>query len=160
MGTTDCKARSALQQLTPVLEQKGVINMQVHECVSFLLIQNEQILLEKRSKNKACDPNLIAIPGGHIEENESKGQALIREIKEELGVIPGTYYYLCSLYHPTTELQLIHYYVVSSWSGDISALEADNVYWSYFSKNIVDTEVDKVAISEYLRLASSNVEMF
>ena len=40
--------------------------MQVYECVSFLLIQNEQILLEKRSKNKACDPNLIAIPGGHI----------------------------------------------------------------------------------------------
>ncbi len=143
-----------------MLEPKGILNMQVHECVSFLLILNGKILLEKRSKNKVCDPNLIAIPGGHIEENESQEVALVREITEELGIVPETYNYLCSLYHPTTELQLIHYYVVSLWSGDISALEADEVYWSSFSEIKVDTDVDKIAISEYLRLASSNVIRF
>lgn len=62
--------------------------MQVHECVSFLLIEDGKILLEKRAEDKATDPGLIAIPGGHIESGESQLQTLFREMKEELDVTP------------------------------------------------------------------------
>ncbi|MDW6004583.1 NUDIX hydrolase [Vibrio mangrovi] len=134
--------------------------MQVHECVSFLLVEDEQVLLEKRSKFKECDPEIIAIPGGHIEQGESQQEALLREIQEELGVIPKSYSYLCSLYHPTTELQLLHYYVVSKWDGDISSFEADEVFWCELSEAQVDTLADKVAMSEYHRLKGNPALQF
>lgn len=51
--------------------------------ISLLLIVNKnRYLLFRRTDN-----NLFALPGGHIEGNETPVDALIREIKEELGVI-------------------------------------------------------------------------
>ncbi|WP_434340982.1 NUDIX hydrolase [Motilimonas cestriensis] len=128
--------------------------MKTHPCASFLLIKDGQVLLEKRSEHKACDPNLVAIPGGHLEVGESTEQGLLREIKEELGVQAQQFVHICSLYHPSTELQLIHYYAVLSWLGDIAAFEADAVYWRSFAdaKYELDTDADKLALSEYLRL--------
>ncbi|BDR16122.1 hypothetical protein VspSTUT11_40980 [Vibrio sp. STUT-A11] len=91
--------------------------MKVHECVSFILVKNSQILLETRAKDKDTDPGAIAIPGGHMEPGEDQTQTLFRELKEELNVTPQSFLYLCSLYHPTIELQLIHYYIVTEWEG-------------------------------------------
>lgn len=128
--------------------------MHAHECVSFLLIDEDNILLEKRSMTKESDPGLIAIPGGHIEAGESQQEALVRELDEELTVTPLTSVYLCSLYHPTTtELQLIHYYVIPSWTGEISAQEAEAVSWHPIVDAPVDVVADRIALGEYLRLA-------
>lgn len=126
--------------------------MELHECVSFLLVDSGKVLLEKRSVSKETDPGAIAIPGGHIERGESRVQALIRELKEELDITPITHQYLCSLYHPTGELQLIHYYAINSWKGDIRVLEADEVAWHPIVSASVVLEADKVALSEYQRL--------
>ncbi|SBS31852.1 CTP pyrophosphohydrolase [Marinomonas spartinae] len=127
----------------------------ISECVSFLLIQDEQVLLEKRADDKASDPSLIAIPGGHIEPGESQLDTLIRELKEELDVIPDSHHYLCSLYHPTNELQLIHYYVIPSWTGQIKSLEAETVFWHEMQSAPIDVAADVVAVSEYFRVYSS-----
>lgn len=127
----------------------------VSECVSFLLIRDEQILLEKRADDKASDPGLIAVPGGHIESGESQLEALVRELKEELDVVPDSHRYLCSLYHPTDELQLIHYYVIPSWTGEIKSLEAAAVFWHDMQNAPIDVAADGVAVSEYLRVYSS-----
>ncbi|KAA8678698.1 NUDIX hydrolase [Vibrio gigantis] len=122
--------------------------MDVHECVSFILLNESQVLLEKRSESKETDPSLITIPGGHIEHGENQVQALFRELDEELNVTPTEYSFLCSLYHPTKELQLIHYFIVSDWKGDITAQEADSVEW--YSLNIapVGIAADGVALKE------------
>ncbi len=125
------------------------IRMEVHDCVSFILVDSGNILLEKRSETKETDPGLIAIPGGHIEEGESKEQALIRELNEELNVFPESYGYLCSLYHPTTELQLIHYYVVTKWSGEMRVQEADEIVWYSSVSAPLSIEADQLALFEY-----------
>lgn len=125
----------------------------LHPCVSFLLIEDDRILLEKRALTKESDPGLVAIPGGHIEKGESQEEALYREIEEELKVEALSSTYLCSLYHPTTELQLIHYYVISSWHGDIEAIEADEVFWQPIRKCDLDIAADNIALKEYLRLS-------
>jgi mutator protein MutT len=117
-----------------------------------MLIDGDRVLLEKRTKDKACDPDITAIPGGHVELGESQHQTLVREVIEELNVVPEQYHHLCSLYHPTSELQLLHYYVVTQWRGDIAALEADEVYWSTLHSAPVDTDADRVALTEYARL--------
>lgn len=132
--------------------------MTVHECVSFLLTDDSSMLLEKRKEDKATDPGTINIPGGHIEQGESHVDALYRELDEELGVIPLKYHFLCSLYHPTTELQLIHYYVVSEWQGDLVALEAEQVTWHRIDlDNPVEIASDKLAVLEYIRMKNSGV---
>ncbi len=126
--------------------------MKVHECVSFMLIKDSEILLETRASDKETDPGAIAIPSGHMEPDETKQQALFRELKEELNVTPQSFVYLCSLYHPTTELQLIHYYVVPEWKGKIECHEAECVDWYSVINSPVGTEVDKIALKELQRM--------
>ncbi|WP_112480380.1 NUDIX hydrolase [Vibrio variabilis] len=126
--------------------------MAVHECVSFILLRGSKLLLEKRSNTKETDPGLITIPGGHIEKGETKIQALVRELEEELCIVPIDSEYLCSLYHPTTELQLIHYFIVKDWKGDISVQEADDVGWYTITGAPVGIDADRVALSELQRV--------
>lgn len=128
--------------------------MDVHECVSFILLKKSQVLLEKRSESKETDPGLITIPGGHIEHGESQVQALFRELDEELNVVPIHYKYLCSIYHPTKELQLIHYFIVSDWKGDITAQEADSVAWYSLNTDLVGIAADSVALKEVERVGN------
>ncbi|MCC2999901.1 NUDIX hydrolase [Vibrio furnissii] len=131
--------------------------MDVFECVSFMLVNDGKILLEKRSASKTHDPNMVAIPGGHIEVGESQTDALLRELDEELAVLPQQSVYLCSLYHPTGELQLLHYYVIPQWCGEIACHEAEAVFWADIDPSAVETDADRLAILEYQRLYASGV---
>ncbi|WP_159651119.1 NUDIX hydrolase [Vibrio atypicus] len=126
--------------------------MKQHECVSFILLKDKQVLLEKRAIDKATDPGLITIPGGHIEQGETQLQALVRELDEELTIAPIQYHYLCSLYHPICELQLIHYYVISKWQGELTALEAETVQWYPVDSAPVGIEADSIALQEIKRV--------
>ncbi|PTP78098.1 NUDIX hydrolase [Vibrio splendidus] len=126
--------------------------MDVYECVSFILLNESQVLLEKRSESKETDPGLITIPGGHIEHGENLVQTFFRELDEELNVVPIDYQYLCSLYHPTKELQLIHYFIVSDWEGDITAQEADDVKWYSLGSAHVGIAADGIALKEVERI--------
>ncbi|MDP2487957.1 NUDIX domain-containing protein [Vibrio splendidus] len=126
--------------------------MDVYECVSFILLNESQVLLEKRSESKETDPGLITIPGGHIEHGENQVQTLFREIDEELNVVPIDYQYLCSLYHPTKELQLIHYFVVTQWEGEITAQEADSIAWYSLNTAPVGIAADGIALREVERV--------
>lgn len=129
--------------------------MKVHECVSFILVKNSQILAERRAKDKDTDPGAIAIPGGHMEPGEDQTQTLFRELKEELNVTPQSFLYLCSLYHPTIELQLIHYYIVTEWEGDLECYEAESIDWYTPNNAPVGTEVDRIALQELTRLKNT-----
>ncbi|MCV6605235.1 MAG: NUDIX domain-containing protein [Porticoccaceae bacterium] len=128
--------------------------IEVYPCVSFLLAGEQGVLLERRAADKKLDPGLVAIPGGHMESGESQLQTLERELREELAVQPLSSHYLCSLYHPTSELQLIHYYVVAAWAGEIQSLEAEAVFWCQLENAPaqMDIDADKTAMDEYVRL--------
>jgi 8-oxo-dGTP diphosphatase len=54
----------------------------IHVLARGLIIDDGHILLT-RPKNR---PQLTYIPGGHVEMGETSQQALIRELKEELGI--------------------------------------------------------------------------
>jgi 8-oxo-dGTP diphosphatase len=57
-----------------------------HKCVGAILVKEGQILLGKRAPNRAFYPDVWDILGGHVEVNERPEDALIRELKEEIGV--------------------------------------------------------------------------
>lgn len=51
-----------------------------------ILIRAGQVFLVHRSPSKARYPNVWDFPGGHLEPGENSRQALVRELREELGV--------------------------------------------------------------------------
>ena len=127
--------------------------MPFHECVSFILIDKEKVLLEKRREDKEIDPGLIMIPGGHVNDGETEQQALDREILEELGIKAIQSEYVCTLIHKTTEIQKIHYYWVRSWAGSIQPFEAASVFWHPLTDaDRLDIIPDRIALAEYRRL--------
>ena len=53
----------------------------------FIFNENEEVLLQRRSKYKKMWPNLWDVTvGGHVLSGEFGREALIREVKEELGI--------------------------------------------------------------------------
>ena len=54
---------------------------------AFIINDKGEVLLQKRSKNKKMWPDLWDVTaGGHVDSGEFGRQALIREVKEELGL--------------------------------------------------------------------------
>ena len=58
-----------------------------HREVGVIIInEKEELLLEKRAASKKQSPNKWAICAGHIEAGDVPQRAIIREIKEEIGI--------------------------------------------------------------------------
>ncbi|MCH2041048.1 MAG: NUDIX domain-containing protein [Saccharospirillaceae bacterium] len=132
--------------------------MEFAECVSFILIQDGAVLVEKRRSDKEFDPSLLMVPGGHMEAGEDQLETLARELEEELNIEARSAGYVCSLVHTAesdsaSEVQRLHYYLVSDWRGDIEALEAEAVYWLNLDElSQLDAEPDRIAVAEACRL--------
>ena len=67
--------------------KKGLWHRAVY---AFVIDEKGNVLLQKRSSQKRLWPNLWDVTvGGHVESGEFGRQALIREVKEELGIEIG-----------------------------------------------------------------------
>jgi 8-oxo-dGTP diphosphatase len=60
--------------------------MAVRACVGGLLVRDQSILLLHRRGDRAWYPDVWDIPGGHVEPEETVTEALVRELREELGI--------------------------------------------------------------------------
>lgn len=71
----------------------------VAPATNVLIIRDGKVLLSRRANTSWLNGHLC-LPGGHVEEGETPQQALIREIKEELGVTvrEDELKFLCSVY--------------------------------------------------------------
>ena len=130
--------------------------MRLVECIAFMLIQEGQILAEKRKPTKRVMPGAVALPGGHIEARESPEEALYREMQEEVGLVPIEVVYVCTLLHRAQEFRKLHYFAVTRWEGALTLQEAEAVVWIPLNAlEPLDLDVDKIAVQEYLRVYTS-----
>ena len=60
---------------------KAIFKSAVH----MIICKNNKLLVQKRKGSKLW-PGYYALPAGHIDENETQYDALVREAKEELGI--------------------------------------------------------------------------
>ena len=65
-------------QKQAILDNKEIV-------VSAVIINNDQVFVQKRSASRKLFPNCWDVVGGHVEANEDIYSALKREIKEETG---------------------------------------------------------------------------
>ena len=88
--------------------------------VAGILLRGDRVLLVKRAASRAFYPGVWDLPGGHSEEGEAPEQTLVRELAEELGVVPIKQEKLP--FHSVTEGPL-HCYNVTQWTGSPSNLQ-------------------------------------
>lgn len=83
--------------------------------VGALLVRKGKLLLGKRSPTKKEWPNAWDVPGGHVEDGESFEAALLREIMEEVGVVPLDYRVLAD--YVLSEIEPYRIFRVDRWAG-------------------------------------------
>ena len=104
--------------------------MKTVDTVSFILIKDGKVLVERRRLDRVNDPGAVVVPGGHVEPGESHQEALKRELREELGLDGSDFSFLDKmLCESTTEYQMNHWYICRDWCGTPVASEAEELFY-------------------------------
>ena len=118
----------------------------VHHIVAGIIVGTDRILLGKRSPERAFFPNVWDVFGGHIEPGEQPEQTLVREVEEELGILPTRWTDLETITelvpehdgNPSYDL-IVHFYCVTAWSGtpvNMQPHEHTTIQWFSFAEAI------------------------
>jgi 8-oxo-dGTP diphosphatase len=92
--------------------------------VNALLMRDRTVLLARRGPHRKAYPGLWSFPGGHVEPNETLDEALIRELREEIGVTPTHCVSAGSIADPN-DPAIYHMYAVTAWDGGEPAMIGD-----------------------------------
>jgi 8-oxo-dGTP diphosphatase len=90
------------------------------EIVNAVLLQDNRVLLARRSLRRRAYPGLWSFPGGHVEPGETLEQALLREAGEEIGIVPVVYAVCSRIIEPDAthpSAPTYHLYAVTQWEG-------------------------------------------
>jgi 8-oxo-dGTP diphosphatase len=95
-----------------------------------LLCCQGRLLLGKRSVRRLAYPGVWDLPGGHVEPGETAEQALVRELREELGVTAIQLREWVVLRAPamgdeTAHTLRMHLFLVTRWDGKPRNLQPD-----------------------------------
>lgn len=85
--------------------------------VNGLLLAHGKVLLARRSLRRKAYAGLWSFPGGHIEPGETLEQALVRELREEMGIVPVAFDALATIADPNAPATY-HLYAVTQWQGE------------------------------------------
>jgi mutator protein MutT len=129
------------------------MRMHVEKLVAMLMVKNKKLLAEVRKTKNDFGSGATWIPGGHVEKGETNEQAFHRELKEEMEIIPQTFFELCTLpWEHKGKKYSITFFVCSKWKGEIQNNEAANLIW--INENEIeklDEEVDREAYRMFLK---------
>jgi 8-oxo-dGTP diphosphatase len=121
--------------MTPVLENAPVSISAEHSprvrIVTGLLRDGNRILLCHRSPQRRWYPDVWDLPGGHVEPGERPGAALVRELREELGIVIAA-----PLGPPVQEVHAgtvdMQIWLIEAWTGspaNVAPDEHDAIAW-------------------------------
>jgi mutator protein MutT len=101
------------------------------DVVAGIVVRSGHVLLCHRSTTRAWYPDVWDLPGGHVEIGESPTRALVRELREELGIVieePSDHEFSRVV---TSEFDM-RIWVVNEWVGvavNAAPQEHDEVAW-------------------------------
>lgn len=102
--------------------------MRTIEVVAAVICEEGKILATQRGYGDF--EGLWEFPGGKIEKNESQEEALVREIREELGCTININKKICTVYHHYPQFELImHCFYCRVSYGKLQLLEHKSAKW-------------------------------
>ncbi len=102
--------------------------MKIIEVVAAVIEKDGKIFATQRGYGEFKDK--WEFPGGKIEKNESKEEALIREIKEELDTDIKVNDFICTIEYDYPAFHLkMHCYTCEIITGDLKLLEHEDARW-------------------------------
>lgn len=111
-----------------------------NEAVMFVVYEDGQFLISKVKDPASSYYGQIKIPSGKVEEEETDMDAVVRKVKEELGVEVLTMNYLDSFDNttppPGNTPYRVHAYLVTLVEGEIKNMEPDKeeFIWAGFDE--------------------------
>jgi 8-oxo-dGTP diphosphatase len=85
-----------------------------------VMLRGSEILLGKRSATRKFYPDVWDLLGGHCEPGEQLEQTLVRELREELDIVPSRFRKIDVLTEPNTAANgeyRYHVFLVDTWIG-------------------------------------------
>jgi 8-oxo-dGTP diphosphatase len=109
---------------------------------TYLFLEKDGKVLLARRCNTGYQDGMYMVPAGHIEENELPSEALIREIKEEIGIDidpadlkPAHICYRRK--HDETGDRIDIFFKADKWNGEITNMEpnkCDDLRWASYDE--------------------------
>lgn len=103
--------------------------MKILDVVAAIIERDGKILLAQRSE-QADQPGLWEFAGGKVESGETQPQALVRELREELGIDATVGRYVASHQRDVAGRMIhLHAWHVPQFSGTLTAYEHQALIW-------------------------------
>ena len=102
-----------------------------HRVVCAALVRDGRVLLGHRSPGRRWYPDVWDLPGGHVDDGETPAAALVREVREELGVRIEASSGPPDAVLTADGLHLLAW-VIRTWDGEVvnaAAEEHDELRW-------------------------------
>ncbi len=132
----------------------------MRQIVNAVFVGPEGVLLARRSPHRKNYPDCWSFPGGHVEDGEGLDDALLREIDEELAVVPLAFQSLMRIPdpHAVADPIIYHLYLVRDWRGTPKIIDAEHTELRWFSIEEA-SRLDDLALEEYRSLFEKLHEM-
>ncbi len=118
-----------------------------------IILNGNKFLVERRRLDEKIDPGIVCLPGGHVKTNESKEEALKRELQEELGIEVKGLKFICKNFYIASngERQNAYCFLVTDYEGKPVCKSAHEVFWEENVENL-SLEVDRKTITKLREL--------
>ena len=109
-------------------------NKHIDVAVGVVFNKSYEVLITQRSEDSPY-PNLWELPGGKVKKNELPSQAVVRELKEELGILCLEIMPFMNHQHQYPDLEvMLHVFIVTAYNGQPERLEhQQDLSWVNFS---------------------------
>jgi len=126
------------------------MNMQLFPGAAIgVILKNGKILIEQHEMDSSSYSGSYTLPGGHIEKGESVEETLIRELDEELNIVPTKFQLLCILPRYNKEGKVVYecYFLITNFKGKIKKKTAFRLFWIKPSDyKMLDAKTDREAV--------------